>query len=82
MKKIIGVFALAVAALSAPSALAGWGAIACDNNTGACSVSYGWGDLGSAENYAINLCGGWNTCSIRAWEQNQCVYYGAAYACN
>lgn len=71
---------LVLSIASTPSAFAGWGAIACNNATNACSASWGWADYGQAVNYALSLCGA--NCRMVKWEHNECVYWGSAYACN
>ncbi len=81
MKKFISMSFLVLSICVSSSAFAaGWGAIACNNSTGACSVSWSWPNYESAANYALSECGG--NCSIVKWEHNECVYWGAAYACN
>ena len=66
-------------------ALAGWGAIACDaQGSGACGVSYGWGNPGAADSQAIAACraGGYN-CYIYNWEHNMCIHGpNGSWTCN
>lgn len=81
--KLAGLLMLG-AALLPNSAFAGWGAIACDGDgSGACSVSYGWPDLFSAEQYATLLCNrAGYACYIWGWEHNMCKYGpNGSYAC-
>jgi hypothetical protein len=58
---------------------AGWGAIACSGNTGACTWVEGAGDYQLAVDGAVERCDEeYGNCSMTKWEHNQCVSETAA----
>jgi hypothetical protein len=67
---------------------AGWGAIACSNNTGACTWAQGAPDYQIAVDDAVARCNEeYGNCSMRKWEHDSCVSEQAsngnvAQACN
>jgi hypothetical protein len=84
MKKFTTAILLALSLCSIP-AIAGWGAVACDNKgSGACGASSGYDTWDQAYIAAINACqSSGYTCYIAAWEHNSCCYgYNGSYACN
>jgi len=85
--KLSGLAALCVmlcALLIPATALAGWGAIACNAKNTSCGVSYGWPTLKTAEVYAVIECQKANkSCHIYRWEHNLCIRGpNGSYTCN
>ncbi len=81
---ILALSALAVILVSSVS-FAGFGAIAIGTyDSTRWGVSDGWGDLGSAEDAALNSCqSNGEACYIYSWEQNECIYGpDGTWACN
>jgi len=85
MKRTLFGILMLGAVLSPGTSLAGWGAIACDvRGSGACGVSYGWSNPGSANWRAIAECraGGYD-CYIYNWEHNMCIHGpNGSWTCN
>lgn len=53
---------------------AGWGAIACSNNNGACTWVQGADDYEIAVDGALARCDQeYGNCTLRKWEHNSCV---------
>ena len=58
---------------------AGWGAIACSNNNGACTWTEHEPDYSIAVDAAVNRCDEeYGNCTMRKWEHNACVSEVAA----
>ena len=87
-KKVSLVLASLSVLVSAQMCWAGWGAIACSNNNGACTWVQGQWDYQNAVDGALNRCNAeYGNCSLRRWEHNSCVSEQAsngnfATACN
>jgi hypothetical protein len=65
--------------MSAQMCWAGWGAIACSNNNGACVWANGAADYQIAADEALNRCDSeYGNCEVKKWERNACVSYEAA----
>ncbi len=79
MKTSIFVLAALTTLATSQMSWAGWGAIACSNNNGACTWVQGAFDYGTAVNEAVARCEEeYGNCSMRKWEHNACVAETAA----
>lgn len=79
---------LALSMLATAQCWAGWGAIACSANNGACTWADGQADYQIAVDLAVNRCNEeYGNCSLSKWEHNECASVEAsngnvAEACN
>lgn len=81
---LVGLCLILATFLVPEKSVAGWGAIACNQNNANCGVSYGWSSRAAAESHALFQCHKANRyCHIWRWEYNMCIRgpYGA-YTCN
>jgi hypothetical protein len=78
-KKSVFALALLSGLATAQISWAGWGAIACSNNNGACTWVSGQPFYQLAADTALNRCNyEYGNCTLRRWEHNACVSEVAA----
>jgi len=81
MKNMIKKSALVLVTLLASTQMcwAGWGAVACSDNNGACTFAQGAFDYATAVNEAVSRCDEeYGNCQLKRWEHNACVSEQAA----